>query len=116
MYPCTLCDKQYGHPCTLKLHVRYHSGDYKKACDYCEFAWMVGFPWVTHMKKHHNEIVDYEKQVPKRQCPYCPKKFMEPIDLKLHINFHKGDYRYLCKYCERGYSGQNAAMHYSRHM
>ena len=73
-YSCTQCNKEFKDSDMLKLHARYHSGDYEYLCNYCQIGYngQKAYYFKLHMEHEHNETVDTESKYICTQCiPTC---------------------------------------------
>jgi len=123
-YTCTQCAKGFSIENELKMHLRYHSGNYEYACNICEKAYSHVGPYSSHMKTIHDKTVNCNTDDYKTfNCTQCPKVCLYVGELKMHVRYHSGDYKYACHSCEKAYSDDStgsgchsAAYNYTSHM
>jgi len=120
-FTCTQCPMEFTLEHDFKMHLRYHSSDYKYACKYCKQAYdgnhcLSRDAYRSHMKELHNEIVTVNTNCKTYTCTQCSKDFPRAGELKVHLQYHSGKYKYACDSCEKGYVGRTAVSHYKTHM
>lgn len=96
-WTCTLCSKKINQR-QIKLHLYYHSGKYKYACNICQIGYSIYHSYYSHMKTVHNEI----HRLP-AECTECSKLFTKPQDFKMHLRYHSDQVKHKCDSCEKGF-------------
>ena len=51
-YPCSVCDKAFGHLSAHIIHMKRHIGEELYPCSQCDKAFIQKAHIVTHMKAH----------------------------------------------------------------
>ena len=91
IYSCEECEATFKLNYCFKIHIRTHTGEkYFKCREGCEDRFRIYSTRDHHERKHG---------VKKYLCSLCPKKFMHPTQMYVHIKRHKGIKNYICQVC-----------------
>jgi len=105
---CSVCNKAFRKPYSLKKHMMVHSDERPYTCADCGGR----FRTSAHLKLH---MVTHTKEK-NEMCTVCGKTFALKGSLRIHMRIHSGEKPYCCETCGRAYrtSGLLAA-HQSAH-
>jgi len=91
-YSCTVCQKLFWHPNTLKIHQLKHTGEKPYFCQFCHRFFITSLALRTHLRTHTGEKP--------YSCSDCFKSFYDQTSLRAHANTHtKGDKMFICSIC-----------------
>ena len=76
-HECEVCEKVFGSPSGLAVHMRTHTNEKPYECDVCDKAFRHSDTLKSHMRIHTNEK-PYE-------CDVCEMKFRRSDTLKVHV-------------------------------
>lgn len=80
-HKCNICDKTVTTLCSLKDHMRLHSGERPFICEHCGKAFRTKVILKSHLVVHTKEK--------KHICQFCGRRFTQRSPLKNHlINVH----------------------------
>ena len=80
-HECDVCEKVFGYPSQLAVHMRTHTNEKPYECDVCEKRFCQLGNLKTHMRTHTNERP--------YACDVCDKAFRTSSHLKRHVrNVH----------------------------
>ena len=92
---CSICNKAFRKPYTLKKHMMVHSDERPYTCADCGGR----FRTSTHLKKH---MVTHTKEK-NEVCTVCGKTFALKEGLRNHMRIHSGEKPYCCETCGRAF-------------
>ena len=96
IYSCDGCEATFKLKYQFKNHIRIHTGEKPFKCrEGCEEIFRVYSTRDRHERKHRG-VKNY-------YCTLCPKNFMNPNQLYVHIKRHKGIKNYICQLCGKTY-------------
>ncbi|GAU88423.1 hypothetical protein RvY_01128 [Ramazzottius varieornatus] len=93
---CTVCQKSYARPSTLKTHMRTHSGEKPYMCHLCPKTFTQAANLTAHGRTHSGEK-------PFR-CPVCERRFSQSSSVTTHMRTHSGERPYRCRVCKKAFS------------
>ncbi|CAL6380404.1 unnamed protein product [Bathycoccus prasinos] len=123
-HECDVCDKVFGYPSLLAIHMRTHTNERPYECDVCEKSFTQSGSLTKHMRTHTKEK-PYEcdvcdkafresghlkyhmrthTKVKPYECDVCEKRFRESSKLKIHMRIHTQEKPYECDVCEKRFS------------
>ena len=76
-HECDVCDKVFGYPSQLAVHMRTHTNEKPYECDVCEKRFRQLGSLQSHVHIHTNEK-PYE-------CDVCEKRYRHADGLKYHM-------------------------------
>ena len=80
-HECDVCEKVFGYPSQLAVHMRTHTNEKPYECDVCEKRFSRSGTLQSHMRIHTNEK-PYE-------CDVCEKCFRHSSALRVHKRTHR---------------------------
>ena len=93
IFKCTMCEKEFGHPMSLKNHKETVHDRLRFECNQCSYQ----ATQKSHLKTHKQSI----HQGVKYPCDICQKEFKQKQHLKTHKDgFHKMGKLYKCTQCD----------------
>ncbi|CAL9700814.1 unnamed protein product [Knipowitschia caucasica] len=96
---CKFCQKEFPKKSEIEKHIQVHAGKKPFQCNLCRKRFCKTRELSKHLKKHDAEKkYDAEK---KFQCTFCGKAFMENNNLRRHLYIHTGEKPFGCPYCPR---------------
>ena len=102
-YKCNLCNKTFGNPGTLSVHVRSVHKGIKHQCEICGKEFTSNFSLQKHIKNIH-EGMNKEKGQKNHICDLCGKAFNSKFYVKYHIDLvHKGKKFHKCEICKKDF-------------
>lgn len=104
---CEFCDRKLKSPLCLKVHIyqTHHRNDPLK-CPICSKEYEQIHPYVTHARRHMNDLQD--------ECKECGKRFIRLADLRMHMRTHTGVKPYFCEVCGASFSKRYSLTEHSR--
>ena len=94
-HECDVCEKVFGYPSLLAIHMRIHTNEKPYECHVCEKRYRQANGLKYHMRTHTNEK-PYE-------CDVCEKRFRQSGDLKVHMRIHTNEKPYECHVCDKAF-------------
>ena len=76
-HECDVCEKVFGYPSLLAIHMRIHTNEKPYECDVCEKRFTQASNLTQHKRIHTNER-PYE-------CDVCDKAFRQLAHLQKHM-------------------------------
>ena len=76
-HECDVCEKVFGCPSSLAIHMRIHTNEKPYECDVCQKRFSDSSGLRRHVRIHTNEK-PYE-------CDVCEKRFRQSNGLKYHM-------------------------------
>ena len=76
-HECDVCEKVFGYPSQLAVHMRIHTNEKPYECDVCKKRFTMADSLKVHMRTHKNEK-PYE-------CDVCKKRYRHSGSLKHHM-------------------------------
>uniref|UniRef100_A0A336LTD6 CSON004401 protein n=1 Tax=Culicoides sonorensis TaxID=179676 RepID=A0A336LTD6_CULSO len=135
---CGYCGKLFPNK-SLDSHIKniHFKADTQYTCDMCRIKISTKAGLINHMRNKHMEVVYNCRYCPesfpnyscrrthevrfhtfdyKYVCNFCPKKFMERVQLKKHIATHTGERSYRCEMCGMAFiTLTNLKLHLASH-
>uniref|UniRef100_UPI00358E3949 zinc finger protein 596-like n=1 Tax=Myxine glutinosa TaxID=7769 RepID=UPI00358E3949 len=123
LYKCTVCQKAFVSPSSLKIHEMIHTGEKPHKCSVCEKPFRTMYKLKMHEKIHSGEK-PYDCSVckksfaysstlkrhkvmhmnePPNKCSVCQKTFTTSSYLKMHERLHVGETPYPCSVCTKAF-------------
>ena len=101
-HPCDQCEKSFGWPSQLKVHMNGHLGLRPFKCTQCDMAFGQKSHLNQHIKSaHENAFV----------CPTCDKAVGSKDQLQTHISSVHEGIKLKCDLCDAMVSRANIARH-----
>ena len=94
-HECDVCEKVFGYPSQLAVHMRTHTNEKPYECDVCEKRFRDSGNLKTHMRTHTNERP--------HECDVCEKRFATSSSLKRHMRIHTNEKPYECDVCDKAF-------------
>ena len=94
-HECDVCEKVFGYPSQLAVHMRTHTNEKPYECDVCKKSFRDSYALKIHMRIHTKEK-PYE-------CDVCKKRFSQRGNLKNHVRIHTNEKPFECHVCEKRY-------------
>ncbi|XP_063709932.1 zinc finger protein 615-like [Culicoides brevitarsis] len=108
-FTCDLCQAKVSTKPGLINHMRSKHMELIYSCRYCEES----FPNYSCRRTHEVRFHTFDY---KFTCNFCPKKFMERVQLRKHIATHTGERRYRCEICAMAFiTLTNLKLHLASH-
>ena len=76
-HECDVCEKVFGYPSQLAVHMRIHTNEKPYECDVCEKRFRTSSDLKRHMRIHTNEKPF--------ECHVCEKRYRYANSLKYHM-------------------------------
>ncbi|XP_059608718.1 zinc finger protein 709-like [Phlebotomus argentipes] len=100
-YSCAVCEKKFQYMASLRIHMRFHSGENLRQCSQCGKRYATQYALKRHSRTH--------KQTKPSVCKICSATFADPNDFRRHKRFHAtGEPAYACKECDETFDTYNA--------
>ncbi|XP_025082212.1 zinc finger protein OZF-like isoform X3 [Pomacea canaliculata] len=90
-FACKLCDATFSLSASLVVHKRTHSGERPYVCEECGVAFSVSSALKQHLRKHTGERP--------YKCKVCGSMYSRSDSLKVHMRTHSGDKPFICEEC-----------------
>ncbi|XP_055303243.1 zinc finger protein ZFP2-like [Sitodiplosis mosellana] len=101
-FKCDICDAEFKHKMTQKIHMRKHSGEKPFMCTSC------GKAFYSKSSCYAHEIVVHSK-VKRHQCTYCDRSYSQRTLLQNHINAaHTKERPYVCDICNKDFASRKS--------
>ena len=94
-HECDVCEKVFGYPSQLAVHMRTHTNEKPYECDVCEKRFRHSNALQSHKRIHTNEKP--------YKCDVCDEAFRDSGHLKTHKRIHTKEKPYECEVCEKRY-------------
>lgn len=108
-YTCDQCNIKISTKPGLINHMRSKHMDIVYNCRHCSES----FPNYSCRRTHEVRFHTFDY---KFNCNFCPKKFMERVQLRKHIATHTGERRYRCEICAMAFiTLTNLKLHLASH-
>lgn len=108
-YTCDQCHIKISTKPGLINHMRSKHMDVVYSCRHCPES----FPNYSCRRTHEVRFHTFDY---KYICNFCPKKFMERVQLRKHIATHTGERRYRCEICAMAFiTLTNLKLHLASH-
>lgn len=75
-YKCEVCNRTFGCPKTLKMHIQTHTGARPYICHHCGRGMSTPYALRQHIRLHTNEAP--------YKCEECGESFKQRVTMKLH--------------------------------
>lgn len=135
---CGYCGKFFPQK-SLDSHIKniHFKPDTEYQCDQCNIKISTKPGLINHMRSKHMDVVYNCRHCPESfpnyscrrthevrfhtfnyrfSCTFCPKKFMERVQLRKHIATHTGERRYRCEVCGMAFiTLTNLKLHLASH-
>uniref|UniRef100_A0A8D8S965 Zinc finger protein 26 n=1 Tax=Cacopsylla melanoneura TaxID=428564 RepID=A0A8D8S965_9HEMI len=94
-YKCNVCGAMFKNDvCHVRPHIMKHNYVRVK-CDICSRTFNSTSYLGTHIKQEHGGV--------RYKCPECGKCYTQKVNLKQHIESHKGNY-FICYHCDKKFT------------
>lgn len=108
-YTCDQCNIKISTKPGLINHMKSKHMDVTFPCRHCSES----FPNYSCRRTHEVRFHTFDY---KYNCNFCPKKFMERVQLRKHIATHTGERRYRCEICAMAFiTLTNLKLHLASH-
>ncbi|KAL5004641.1 hypothetical protein ScPMuIL_018097 [Solemya velum] len=105
-YACGVCTKTFGHAVSLDQHKIVHNQERTFECKQCGKCFKRSSTLSTHLLIHSDT-----RPYP---CPYCGKRFHQKSDMKKHTYIHTGEKPHKCSQCGKAFSQSSNLITHSR--
>jgi len=95
-YKCSYCEKSFGLPKTLRVHLMGHTNERPYQCDICEKTFRQKAELNRHIRNHSADI--------QFRCPICSQGKTSQEELDEHLTRHNNREGYQCSKCGRKFT------------
>ncbi|GFX55718.1 zinc finger protein 782 [Trichonephila clavipes] len=124
-YVCDVCDKEFKHKSSLKVHYYSHLVRKPHECYVCSLSFTRKYRLVNHSLNHCKKKTTASQQAPEkrsrksqnprkctttprnsrlRTCDMCFKEFGTKRELSKHYSVHFNEKPFKCNICDKGFS------------
>ena len=124
-HQCSQCGQRFAGKETFQKHVKNHSSESLFTCDLCG----KGFIWRAGLYKHtlghkindgtiteeERTQLELQKNLKKKTCEFCGRKFGDISHLSRHLKSHKGIKDFACSDCGKAFTEKRGMdKHYNK--
>lgn len=92
-YKCDFCERSFGLPRTLRIHIMGHTKERPFTCNICQKSFRQKTELNLHMNNHMSNS--------QFRCPICSHDRASQEDLEAHMSRHNNKEGYQCSTCGR---------------